>query len=108
MGLMNRLTDLKIDSSLGPVKGKIGRNLSASELSSSQLGRVEVSSRSMRNRFVRRGRSSIRRVAGLVWRCARTVLVFAAALGPAAPPPPPPPPVKIKEDEGDAELDEER
>jgi len=42
-----------------------------------------------------------------VWRCARTVLVFAAALGPAAPPPPPPP-VKVKEDDGDAELDEDR
>jgi hypothetical protein len=57
---------------------------------------------------VTRGRSSpLQHAAGFLWRCARTVLVFAAALGPAAPPPPPPP-VKVKEEDGDAELDEER
>jgi hypothetical protein len=45
----------------------------------------------------------LRRVLRIAWRIVRTVLVCAAAFGPATPPPPPPPrPVvtAVKEDSG--------
>ncbi len=61
----------------------------------------------MVSRSYRQHRSLVRRGLRLIWRGLRTVLVFGAALGPAAPPPPPPP-VKVKEEDDDGELAEER
>jgi hypothetical protein len=51
---------------------------------------------------VRGARHFIRRIARLVWRVVRVVLVASAAMGPAPPPPPlpRPPPIEARADDG--------